>query len=239
MATDPLIIDVLTIFPEMFRGVLEESILRRARETGVVRIHFTDIRDFARDRHRSVDDRPFGGGPGMVMKPEPVFDAVEHVTRERGAGHRILMTPQGRPLTQARVRELSELDHLVIVCGRYEGFDERIRIGLEPEEISIGDYVLTGGEIPAMVVLDAVIRLRPGAVGAEGATDEDSFGPDWPGLEYPQYTRPAEYRGMEVPEILRSGNHGDIERWRRETARERTLARRKDLLEGASEEREV
>ena len=175
----------------------------------------------------------------MVMKPEPVFDAVEHVTRERGPGHLILLTPQGRPFKQARARELSKLEHLVLICGRYEGFDERIRVGLEPEEISIGDYVLTGGEIPAMAVLDAVIRLLPGAVGAEGATDEDSFGPDWPGLEYPQYTRPAEYRDMAVPEILLSGNHGEIAKWRREMARARTLARRGDLLEGASGEGKV
>ncbi len=239
MVPGPLIIDVLTLFPEMFRGALEESILRRARDADLVRIHFTDIRDFTHDRHRSVDDRPFGGGPGMVMKPEPVFEAVENVLEERGPGHLILLTPQGRPFDQARARELSELTHLVLICGRYEGFDERIRTGLEPEEISIGDYVLTGGEIPAMVVMDAVVRLRPGAVGAKGGTDEDSFGPVWPGLEYPQYTRPADYRGMTVPEILLSGNHGEIERWRREMARARTLARRGDLLGGASEEREV
>ncbi len=234
-----MIIDVLTIFPEMFRGVLDESIVRRARDADLVRVHLTDIRDFARDRHKSVDDRPFGGGPGMVMKPEPVFDAVEHVTRERGPGHVILLTPQGRPFKQARARELSKIEHLVLICGRYEGFDERIRTGLEPEEISIGDYVLTGGEIPAMAVLDAVIRLLPGAVGAEGGTDEDSFGPHWPGLEYPQYTRPAEYRAMAVPEILLSGNHGEIDRWRREMARARTLERRSDLLEDASEEGKV
>jgi tRNA (guanine37-N1)-methyltransferase len=240
MVPGPLIIDVLSIFPEMFRGVMEESILRRARDADLVRIHFTDIRDFTRDRHRSVDDRPFGGGPGMVMKPEPVFEAVEHVRAERGPGHLILLTPQGRPYRQARARELSRLPHLVLVCGRYEGFDERIRTGLEPEEISVGDYVLTGGEIPAMVVIDSVVRLLPGAVGGEGATDEDSFGPEWAGLEHPQYTRPAEYRGMTVPEVLLSGNHGEIDRWRREMARARTLARRSDLVEGASEEeREV
>jgi tRNA (guanine37-N1)-methyltransferase len=175
----------------------------------------------------------------MVMKPEPVFEAVERVTAERGEGHLILLTPQGTPFTQARARELSRLDHLVLVCGRYEGFDERIRIGLEPEEISIGDYVLTGGEIPAMAVMDAIVRLRPGAIGAEGATDDDSFGPEWPGLEYPQYTRPAEYRGMRVPEVLMSGNHGEIGNWRREAARTRTLERRSDLIEDATEEREV
>jgi tRNA (guanine37-N1)-methyltransferase len=239
MTQDALIIDVLTIFPEMFRGVIDESIIRRARDADLVQVHLTNIRDFARDKHRSVDDRPFGGGPGMVMKPEPVFDAVEHLADERGPGHLILLTPQGTPFTQARARELSKLEHLVLVCGRYEGYDERIRTGLEPEEISIGDYVLTGGEIPAMTVMDAVIRLLPGAIGAEGATDEDSFGPHWPGLEYPQYTRPAEYRGMRVPEVLMSGNHGEIDTWRRETARTRTLERRSDLLEGASEEREV
>jgi tRNA (guanine37-N1)-methyltransferase len=238
MPRNGLIIDVLTIFPEMFRGVLEESILRRARDADLVRIHFTDLRDFARDRHRSVDDRPFGGGPGMVLKPEPVFDAVDDVVRERGPGRLILLTPQGAPFQQARARELARCDHLVLICGRYEGFDERIRLGLGPEEISVGDYVLTGGEIPAMVVMDAVVRLRPGAVGGEGATDEDSFGPDWPGLEHPHYTRPAEYRGMKVPEVLTSGNHAEIESWRREMARTRTQERRRDLL-GGNEEREV
>jgi tRNA (guanine37-N1)-methyltransferase len=233
MASGALIIDVLTIFPEMFRGVLEESILRRAREADLVEVHLTNIRDFTTDRHQSVDDRPFGGGPGMVMKPEPIFEAVEHVVRERGPGHLILLTPQGAPFRQERARELSRLEHLVLVCGRYEGFDERIRIGLRPEEISIGDYVLTGGEIPAMAVLDAVVRLLPGAVGGENATEEDSFGPDWPGLEYPQYTRPAEFRGLKVPEILRSGDHGEITRWRRQMARRRTMERRRDLLADA------
>jgi tRNA (guanine37-N1)-methyltransferase len=239
MTRSALILDVLTLFPEMFRGVLEESILRRARDADLVRIHLTDIRDFAPGRHRSVDDRPFGGGPGMVLKPEPVFAAVEHVLRRRGPGHVVLLTPQGTPFRQARARELARLPHLVLLCGHYEGFDERIRTGLRPEEISLGDYVLTGGEIPAMAVLDAVVRLLPGAVGAEGATDEDSFGPQWAGLEYPQYTRPAGYRGMTVPEVLVSGNHAEIDRWRRDMARTRTRERRQDLLGGDSEKREV
>jgi tRNA (guanine37-N1)-methyltransferase len=232
----PLIVDVLTIFPEMFRGVIEESIVRRARERGLVEIHFTDLRDFTRDHHRSVDDRPYGGGTGMVMKPEPVFEAVDHVVAERGRGHLILLTPQGTPYRQARARELATAPHLILICGRYEGYDERIRIGLEPEEISIGDYVLTGGEIPAMVIVDSVVRLLPGAVGGAGATDEDSFGASWPGLEYPQYTRPEEYRGLQVPEVLLSGHHGEIDRWRREMSRRRTQERRRDLL---PENREV
>jgi len=232
----PLSVDILTIFPGMFAGVLAESILRRALDSGLVEVEFTNIRDFASDRHHSVDDRPYGGGPGMVFKPEPVLAAVSHVL-ERGRAapdetRKLILSPQGRRLDQERLRQLSRSSWIVLLCGHYEGFDERIleRLGADGfEEVSIGDYVLTGGEIPAMVILDGVVRLLPGALGhpdsAAGESFEDGL------LDYPQYTRPPEYLGMRVPEVLLSGNHQRIEAWRREESVRRTLERRRDLLE--------
>lgn len=217
---------MITIFPSMLEGFLGESIIRRAREAGLVQIRLVNLRDFTSDRHRTTDDRPYGGGPGMVMKPEPIFRAVEKVKSPRC--RIILMTPQGERFTQQRAVELSRERHLVFICGHYEGVDERVRQALVTDEISIGDYVLTNGVLAAAVVIDAVVRLLPGALGAsEGASDE-SFASGL--LEYPQYTRPAEFRGMRVPEVLLSGNHEAVERWRREQALKRTAERRPDLI---------
>jgi tRNA (guanine37-N1)-methyltransferase len=219
-------VDVLTLFPGMFGGAFSESILRIAREKGLLDLRVVNIREFTADRHRSVDDKPYGGGPGMVMKVEPVTECVEHVLRERGEGARvILLTPQGRRLTQEVAAELSSEEHLVLICGHYEGFDERIRLGLRPDELSVGDYVLSGGETAAMVVIDAVARLIPGVLGSSESVREESFsrGDE---LEYPHYTRPPEYRGMTVPEVLRSGDHEKIRTWREEQSKARTRARR-------------
>ena len=217
---------MITIFPSMLEGFLGESIIRRAREAGLVQIRLVNLRDFTSDRHRTTDDRPYGGGPGMVMKPEPIFRAVEKVRSPRC--RIILMTPQGERFTQQRAVELSRERHLVFICGHYEGVDERVRQALVTDEISIGDYVLTNGVLAAAVVIDAVVRLLPGALGAsEGASDE-SFASGL--LEYPQYTRPAEFRGMRVPEVLLSGNHEAVKRWRREQALKRTAERRPDLI---------
>lgn len=225
-------IDVLTIFPGMFQGPLSESMLRRARERGLVDIHVHDLREFTDDRHRTTDDYPFGGGPGMVMKPEPIFRAVEHVLAQTGGPARvILLTPQGRLLNQELAWELSRERHLILICGRYEGVDERVRIGLATDEVSIGDYVLTGGELPAMVLIDAVVRLVPGVLGDERSPQEESFTDGL--LEGPHYTRPREFRGMAVPEVLLSGHHEQIRRWRRKEALRRTLERRPDLLRTA------
>lgn len=230
-------IDVLTIFPGMFAGVLGESIIKRAIEAGIVEIRLSDFRAFAKDRHRSVDDRPYGGGPGMVLRPEPIFEAVEAVRAKGGpeASRGILLTPQGRRLDQALLRDLARERWLILVCGHYEGFDERIRIGLGFEEVSIGDYVLSGGEIPAMVLIDGIVRLLPGALGDPASSASESYSQGL--LEYPQYTRPVEYRGMRVPDILVSGDHGKIAAWRREQAIARTRERRRDLLdaEGAAD----
>ena len=221
-------IDVLTLFPGMFDGVLEESILRIAREKGLLDVRLWDIREFTHDRHRSADDRPYGGGPGMVMKVEPVTECVEHVLAARGEdAMKLLLTPQGRRLTQGLARELAEREHLLLICGHYEGFDERIRQGLRPTELSVGDFVLSGGEIAAMVVIDAVARLIPGVLGSEESVTEESFS-NGSLLEYPQYTRPPEYRGMQVPEVLLSGHHERIRAWREEMARRRTSARREE-----------
>ncbi len=223
----PLSIDVVTIFPGMLAGFIEESMLKRASEMGAVAIRTVNLRDFTKDRHRTTDDRPYGGGPGMVMKPEPLFEATESVLTP--GGRVILMTPQGRRFDQAMAAELARERHLVFLCGHYEGVDERVRKELVTDEISIGDYVLTNGVLPAAVVIDAVVRLVPGVLGAgEGAVEEESFSSGL--LEYPQYTRPAEYRGMGVPDILRSGDHGQIAAWRKEQARQRTTKRRPDLL---------
>ena len=219
-------VDILTLFPGMFVGPFDESMLKRAREAGLLQLNLVDIRDFATDRHRTVDDTPYGGGPGMVMKPGPIFAAVEAV---RSADSRvILLSPQGRLFEQAMAIELSTLPHLVLICGHYEGVDERVREHLVDEELSIGDYVLTGGELAAMVVVDAVGRLLPGVLGAGESTVEESHSSGL--LEYPQYTRPVEFRGWRVPDILLSGNHAEIARWRRRRALERTRERRPDLL---------
>jgi tRNA (guanine37-N1)-methyltransferase len=226
---EPMRIDVLTLFPEVCDAFFSASIIKRAREAGLVDIACTNIRDFAEDRHHSVDDRPFGGGPGMVMMCGPVFSAVEKVEAQRpGPSTRILLTPQGQRFDQALARELAGQDHLVLICGHYEGFDERIRLGLRPREISVGDYVLSGGEAAAMVLVDAIVRLLPGALGDEDSAGEDSFSAGL--LEYPQYTRPQVFRGMAVPDVLVSGDHGKVEQWRREQALERTRQRRPDLL---------
>ena len=222
----PLRIDIITIFPGMLSGVLNESILKRAVEAGSVVFNLVDPRDFTTDNHRTVDDRPFGGGPGMVMKCEPLFAAIESVKTPEARV--IFMTPQGTPFCQAKAVELSVLTHLVLVCGHYEGIDERIREALIDEEISIGDYVLTNGVLPAAVVVDALTRLRPGVLGHEDSADLDSFSNGL--LEHPQYTRPPEFRGMKVPEVLFSGNHPEIARWRHEQSIQRTRKRRPDLL---------
>jgi len=221
---------VLTLFPEAIEPFLSSSIIGRAQQAGVVSICCTNIRDFATDRHHSVDDRPFGGGPGMVMMCQPIFDAAEKVERDDTTpATRILLTPQGKTFDQSLAREFAECSRLLLICGHYEGFDERIRLGLEPREISIGDYVLSGGEAAAMVLVDAVVRLLPGAVGDEESIEEESFVQGH--LEYPQYTRPRVFRDMAVPDVLISGDHAAIERWRQEEAIRRTQERRPDLLE--------
>jgi len=219
-------IDVLTLFPEMFAGPLDVSIVRRARTTGLLELQIHNLRDFTHDRHQTVDDRPFGGGPGMVLKPEPIFEAVEKLA---DAQTRVILTaPTGRPFTQAIARELAGYAHLLFICGSYEGVDERVREGLVHDELSIGDYVLTNGGLAAMVVIDAVTRLLPGALGDDESAVQESFSHGL--LEYPHYTRPAEFRGMKVPEILLSGHHAEIEKWRAEQAKGRTKSRRPDLL---------
>jgi len=224
----PLAIDVITIFPGMLDGFLGESMLKRAVQKGLVRFRTVNLRDFTEDAHRTTDDRPYGGGPGMVMKPEPLFRAVESVA---GADTRvILLSPQGRRFEQSIAARLARCRHLVFLCGHYEGVDERVRTALVNEEISIGDYVLTNGVVAAAVVMDAVVRLLPGALGGEGAAEHESFSTGR--LEYPQYTRPPAFRGMRVPEILLSGDHEAIARWRAEQAEKRTQERRPDLLGG-------
>ncbi len=226
--------DVITIFPAMFESVLSESILARARRAEIVDVGFTDPRDFATDRHRTVDDRPYGGGPGMVFKPEPVFSAVESVLASARAPaeatRKIILSPQGRRLVQEDLWSLSRAEWIVLLAGRYEGFDERIHRGLGFEEVSIGDYILSGGEIPAMVIIEGVTRLLPGAVGDPESPHSESFQEGK--LEFPQYTRPPDFRGMKVPEVLVSGDHGRIARWREEQALRRTRERRGDLLGG-------
>jgi len=221
-----MLIHVLTLFPAAFEGFLSESIVRIAQEKGALHVNRIDFRRYATDRHGTVDDRPFGGGPGMLIKPEPVFAAIEDLEKERGPMHRVLLTPTGRRLDQATVRRLAELPELVLLSGRYEGFDERIRLGMSWEEISIGDYVLSGGEVPAMVLVDAIARLQPGVLGDERSASQDSFEDDL--LDHPQYTRPREFRGMTVPEVLLRGNHAEIEAWRKEQAVARTRERNRD-----------
>jgi tRNA (guanine37-N1)-methyltransferase len=249
--------DVLTLFPEIFSGYLGQSLLKLAIERGLVQVNLYDIRDWAAGRHRVVDDRPFGGGPGMILKPEPVVECVEAVQAGRPApnplplgegsvepvrgtacgpgnlepGHLIMLTPQGRRLTQPIVEELAGHKRLVLLCGRYEGFDDRVRQILQPDEVSIGDYILGGGEVAAMVIIDAVVRLVPDVLGDEQSPWDDSFSSQDRLLEGPQYTRPREYRGLTVPEVLLGGNHEEIARWRREESVQRTRERRADLLQ--------
>src|SRR6266513_957148 len=255
-------VDILTIFPEFFRGPLDFGIIRRAREAGLVKIAIHDLRAFTRDRHRTVDDRPFGGGAGMVLKPEPIFECVESLNivprEERDAKKQsvVLLSAQGKRFDQKLASELAELDRMVLICGRYEGVDERVGTHLADREISIGDYVLSGGELGAAVIVDAITRLIPGAVGNEASTRQESFcaAPELGGnaladksvrptpadstcgsgglLDYPHYTRPAEFRGVKVPEVLLNGNHEEIRRWRRQRALEKTLRNRPDLLDG-------
>ncbi|HEY3393555.1 MAG TPA: tRNA (guanosine(37)-N1)-methyltransferase TrmD [Lacipirellulaceae bacterium] len=225
-------IDVLTLFPEMFSGYLGQSLVKRAVDAGVLDIRVHNIRDWARGKQRQVDDRPFGGGPGMVLRPEPVVESVEAVQGEGDApGHLLLLTPQGRRLNQRIVEELAGQRRLVLICGRYEGIDQRAIDLLAPDELSIGDYILGGGEVAAMVVIDAVARLVPGVLGDEESNKQDSFSGDPPLLEFPQYTRPREYRGLTVPDVLMTGNHPEIARWRQEQKIERTRRRRADLLD--------
>jgi len=222
---------MLTIFPGIFESPLRESLLGKAIESGLLEVRLHDIRDFATDKHRQVDDESYGGGPGMVMKPEPVFAAVESLGE--GPKRVILLSPTGRRLDQALARELACEPWLVLICGRYEGVDERVTEGLPAEEVSIGDYVLAGGEVPALVLLEAVTRLVPGVIGKEESHERDSFENGM--LDHPHYTRPQEFRGMRVPDVLLSGNHAEIERWRREAALEKTRRNRPDLLEGRSD----
>jgi tRNA (guanine37-N1)-methyltransferase len=240
-------IDVITLFPDMLRGMVDGSIVGRAQRAGVCGIHLHDLRSWAGNRWGKVDDRPYGGGPGMVIQCGPVYRAVAAVCgREVGPGtppvsepprvRALLLTPQGRRLEQAYVRELAAAERIVMVCGRYEGFDERIRRGLGFEEVSIGDYVLAGGEAAAAVVVESVVRLLPGALGHEASAEEESFAGS--GLEYPQYTRPPEFKGMGVPEVLLGGDHQAVARWREEQALTRTRERRPDLLEGGAANRE-
>ena len=220
--------DILTLFPGIFTGPLDESILKRARENGLVQVRVHNLRDFTHDKHRVVDDRPYGGGPGMLMKPEPIFEAVEKLQRPDSCV--VLMTPQGQPFTQALASQFAGRPHLIIICGHYEGVDERVREALVDEEISIGDYVLTNGALAAAVVVDAITRLLPGAIGHEQSAADDSFATGL--LEGPQYTRPPEFRGMRVPDVLLSGDHGEVAKWRAAESQQRTRQRRPDLLEG-------
>ena len=227
--------DVLTLFPDILSGYLGQSILKRAIDRGLVEVHVWNIRDWATSKHKSVDDRPFGGGAGMVLRCEPVFACVEAVQEKVEPGRLIMLTPQGRRLDQKLVEQLATEKRLLLLCGRYEGFDERIRLGLKPTEISVGDYVVSGGEVPAMVIIDSVCRLVPGVLGDEESPRDESFG-EAGLIEYPHYTRPREFRGMRVPDTLLRGNHQEIARWRRRQAELRTRERRADLLPQAETE---
>lgn len=231
---------ILTLFPGIFSSPLQESLLAKAQERGVVRVVVHDLRDYTRDKHRMADDAPYGGGAGMVLKPEPIIRCIKAIEEAEGLATKVLLTPQGVPFTQSLAQRLAKEDRLVLICGRYEGVDERVRLHYTDLEISIGDYVLAGGEIPALVVLDATVRLVPGVVGEERSVQEDSFQRSL--LEHPHYTRPAEVEGHGVPEVLLSGNHEAVRRWRRKESLRRTRARRPDLLAGASlteEDREL
>lgn len=221
-------IDIITIFPKMFEPVLNESIIKRAQEKSKVKIVLHDLRDYTTDKHRKVDDRPFGGGSGMILSPEPIFKAVEKIKAKSKKAKVVLMCPQGKVLKQPLAKKLSKEKHLIFICGHYEGVDERVRQKLADEEVSIGDYVLTGGELPAMVLVDCIVRLIPGVLGDKNSLNFESFEANL--LEYPHYTRPAEFRGLKVPGVLVSGNHPKIEQWRRIQALERTKRRRPDIL---------
>jgi tRNA (guanine37-N1)-methyltransferase len=223
-------IDVLTLFPGMFAGPLDESIIKRARDAGILQLGIHNLRDYTHDRHKTVDDKPFGGGPGMLLKPEPIFEAVEHLANVQTRV--VLLTPAGRTFRQEIAREFATYPHLLLISGSYEGFDERVRT-LAHDEITIGDFVLTNGALPAMMIVDAVTRLLPGVLGDDESAHDESFSHGL--LEYPHYTRPAEFRGMKVPEILLSGHHAEIAKWRAEQARLRTKDRRPDLLTGDGE----
>ncbi|MGY8767091.1 MAG: tRNA (guanosine(37)-N1)-methyltransferase TrmD [Pirellulales bacterium] len=227
--------DVLTLFPEMFPSYLGQSLLEKAITSELVEVHLHDMRKWANDKHNRVDDRPFGGGPGMVIRAEPVVECVEHIQDDSNSmtspGHLVLLTPQGRKLDQTVVEELAQLERIVLICGRYEGFDQRVSDLLDPDEISIGDFILNGGEVAAMSIVDAVIRLVPGVLGHEQSSVDDSFSLGNRLLEFPQYTRPREYRGLEVPEVLLSGDHKKIAQWRAEQSILRTKQRRSDLLD--------
>ena len=227
-------IDIVTIFPKMVQGPLAEGIVGRGIQSGLLDVRVHDLREHTSDRHRVVDDLPFGGGPGMVLKPEPLFRAVEsiHAAAGRSAGAIVLTSPDGRRFSHEDAERLSRLPHVIVLCGRYEGVDERVRTGLATEELSIGDYVVSGGELPALVIVDAVARFVPGVVGDEDSVARDTFARGL--LDFAQYTRPAEFRGMPVPPVLLSGHHAEIERWRRRDALRRTMARRPDLLADAS-----
>ncbi len=225
--------DILTLFPDLFESYLQQSLLKKAIDRGLVEVHRWNFRDWAAGKHQSVDDKPYGGGPGMLLSCQPVFDCVEAVQKEAAApGRLVMLTPQGRRLDQALVRELAGSPRLLLLCGRYEGFDERIRLGLAPLEVSVGDFVTNGGEVPAMLVIDAVIRLIPGVLGDETSSKYDSFA-ETGLLEYPQFTRPREFRGMHVPDVLVEGDHGKIAEWREAASRDRTRSVRGDLLEHA------
>lgn len=223
-------VDIITLFPSMFKNPFDESMIKRAKEKGILEIKLHDLRQFTHNKHRTVDDAPYGGGAGMVMKPQPLFQAVENIKEEINSSFRIiLLSPQGRLLNQKKVKELAKERALLFICGHYEGVDERVREHLVDEEISLGDYVLTGGELAAMVVVDAVVRMLPGVLGSEDSAREDSF---YEGLlDYPQYTRPSDFRGWKVPSVLLSGNHQKIKEWRRKKMLETTLRKRPDLLE--------
>lgn len=234
-------VDIITIFPDFFREAFEYGIIRRARAAGLVETKAHDLRGWTSDKHHMVDDRPFGGGDGMVLKPEPIFAAIEKLVGTTNCDEYpngtsvVLLSPQGTPLKQPLAKRMAdEIDHLVLICGRYEGVDERVNDRLVTSEISIGDYVLSGGEPAAVVLVDSIVRLLPNALGSETSADNDSFSDGL--LDYPHYTRPAEFRGMKVPEVLLNGNHAEIEKWRRDRALEKTRSIRKDLLEGADGE---
>ena len=225
-------IDILTLFPEMCNSVLGESIIGRARQSGKVEINCIDIRDYTLDKHRRVDDKPYGGGMGMVMAPQPIYDCFQALCDEIGERpHLIYLTPQGKTLTQDRVKELSQLNNIALLCGHYEGIDERVIEELQPEEISVGDYVLTGGELPALIVADSVSRMLPGVLSDDECFEEESHFNSL--LEYPQYTHPSVWNGREVPQVLLSGHHANVDKWRRERSLERTFSRRPDMLENA------
>ena len=226
-----MIFDILTIFPEIFRSPLSESLLKKALDRGLIQVRVWNLRDFTEDKHRTTDDYPYGGGAGMVMKAEPIFRGVEEIKAKNPDARAILFTPQGERFHQGLAKELSGQKHWILICGRYEGLDERVRLGAVDREISVGDYILNGGEIPALVFLEVISRYVPGFLGSEQSVEEESFSDGL--LEYPQYTRPPVFRGMEVPQVLLSGNHAEIKRWRRRASLKRTYGRRPDLLERA------